>query len=337
MNLLKLPPKSASKGAGLIGAIFVTVGGLLTGTPVLAQEASKKPLNIVVPYTAGGASDTIARLIGQHWAERTGESVVIENRPGAGGQIALNHVKGSAPDGRTVMLISGASVLAYAFQNKTFDIKQELTPLGMLFTQRLVLVVNPNAENTRDIHNAADLVKFAKANPAALRYATSSPGTMGHLLMEKFKETAGIEMIHIPYKGSPQAVTNVIGGHVDMFLADLTSSLPHIQAGKLRPVVVGGRDRTPELPDVPTFIEQGFPTIVPSVWGGVSGPPGLSPEIVQSISSEIKAIFEKPEVQDRITASGNVPWYLGAAEMGQYVQNDFNTWNTFIRANGIQN
>ena len=307
----------------------------LPGLSAAQQDAVPKQVRIVVPYTAGGASDTVARIVGQELQLRTGQTVVVENRPGASGLIAMDNVQKSVPDGSTLMLLSGANVLALAFQGKTFNMQSELTALGMLFTQKLVLVVNPQTPRTAAIRNVADLVAHAKAHPNTLNYASSSPGTMGHLLMERFKVTAGLQIAHIPYKGSPQAVTDLLGGQVDMFFADQTSTLPYIRAEKLRAIGVGGTSRIAALPDIPTFGEQNFPTIVPGIWAGVAAPARMPQEVANRIAADIKAIFELPAVQEKIRSSGNEPWYLPPQDMTAYVNRDFQTWNKFIKDNRI--
>lgn len=316
--------------------VFAAVAGLAFAGAASAQQPLPKQVRIVVPFTAGGASDTVARLVAQELQTRTGQTVIVENRPGASGLIAMDNVQKSAPDGSTLMLVSVANVLALAFQDRSFDMAADLTPLGVLFTQKLVLVVNPEAPRTANIRNVADLVAYAKAHPSALSFASSSPGTMGHLLMERFNVAAGVKIAHIPYKGSPQAVTDVVGGQVDMFFADPTSSLPFIRAGKLRAIGIGGTSRIAELPDVPTFGEQNFPTILPGIWAGFAGPARMPPDVARQLTTDIKAVFDSPAVQQKIRNSGNEPWYLPPTEMTGYVNENFRTWAAFIKQNGIK-
>lgn len=303
--------------------------------PTFAQ-AITKPMRIVVPFTAGGASDTVARAMAAELQTKIGQPVVVENRPGASGLIALDNVLKSPADGTTMMLLSGSSTLASAFQGKTFDVDRNLTALGMLYTQKLVLVTSADNPRTATMRRAADVVAYAKANPGILTFASSSPGTMGHLVMERFKATAGMQMTHVPYKGSPQAVIDLVAGRVDFFLADSTSTMPYIRSGKLRPLAVGGTARLEALPDVATFGEQNYPDLVPGIWAGLSGPPGMPPDVAKWLGAQIKTVFDMPAFQDKLRASGNEPWYLSPADMLAYVKDNTQTWGDFIRANQIK-
>ncbi|MGE3864363.1 MAG: tripartite tricarboxylate transporter substrate binding protein [Burkholderiaceae bacterium] len=300
----------------------------------MAQKLDK-PMRIVVPFTAGGASDTVARALAAELQGRIGQAVVVENRPGASGAIALDVVQKSAADGTTLMLLSGSTTLAPAFQGKQFDVERNLTALGMLYTQKLVLMTSAENSRTSAMRNAADVVAYAKANPDVLTFASSSPGTMGHLVMERFKATAGAPMTHVPYKGSPQAVIDLVAGRVDFFLADSTSTMSYLRQGKLRPLAISGAERLAALPDVPTFQEQGFAGLLPGIWAGISGPPDMPPAVIAMVAAHIKAGFDAPSFQERLRASGNEPWYMPPAEMLAYVKENTRTWSDFIREQRI--
>ncbi len=302
---------------------------------VAHAQLPAQPLRIVVPFTAGGASDTVARAMAAELQGRINQPVVVENRPGASGLIALENVQKSAPDGTSLMLISGSSTLASAFQGKTFDVERNLTPLAMLYTQKLVLVTSVDNTRTAALRKAADVVQYARSNPGVLTFASSSPGTMGHLVMERFKANAGVQMTHVPYKGSPQAVIDLVAGRVDLFLADSTSAMPYVRQGKLRPIVVSGATRLDALPEVSTFGEQGFADLLPGIWAGLSGPPGMPPAVVDALAAQIKAAFDTPSFQERLRASGNEPWFMPPADMLAYVKDNTRSWGDFIRANRI--
>lgn len=330
------PPSGATglnRRAFVLAAAAVAVG---SGAAAARAQAPNRPMRIVVPFTAGGASDTVARAMAAELQARIGQPVVVENKPGASGLIALENVQKSPADGTSMMLISGSSTLASAFQGKSFDVDRNMTPLGMLYTQKLVLVTAADNPRTAELRRAADVVRFAKANPGVLTFASSSPGTMGHLVMERFGANAGIRMTHVPYKGSPQAVIDLVAGRVDFFLADGTSSMPYIRQGKLRPLATAGAARLDTLPDVPTFDEQGLPDLVPGIWAGLSGPPGMPADVVGWLGGHIRAVFDTPAFQDRLKASGSEPWYLPPAEMLAYVKDNTRTWGDFIRANQIR-
>ena len=315
----------------LLGGAALPFAGLRSAHAQLPRQ----PVRIVVPFTAGGASDVVARAMGAELQTRIGQPVIVENRPGASGLIALENVRSSRPDGSSMMLVSGSSMLASAFQGKTFDVEANLTPLAMLYTQKLVLLTSTEDARTASMRSAADIVRFAKAQPGVLTFASSSPGTMGHLVMERFKSNAGLQMTHVPYKGSPQAVLDLLAGRVDFFLADSTSTMQHVREGKLRPLAVSGAERIASLPEVPTFQEQGFADLLPGIWAGLSGPPGMPAGVVEAMGAQIKAAFDTPAFQQRLVASGNEPWFLPSGQMLAYVKENTRTWGDFIRGNKI--
>ncbi len=313
-------------------AALAAMGG--AWRPSMAQ-AIDKPVRILVPFTAGGASDTVARALGEELQGRIGQPVVVENRPGASGMIALEQMQRSSAGGTTLMLLSGSTTLAPAFQGERFDVERNVTPLGMLYTQKLVLMTSAENSRTSAMRDASDVAAFAKANPDVLTFASSSPGTMGHLVMERFKATAGVSMTHVPYKGSPQAVLDLIAGRVDFFLADSTSTMPYVREGRLRPLAIAGAERLAALPGVPTFQEQGFAGLLPGIWAGIAGPPDMPPATADILAAQIKASFDAPSFQERLRASGNEPWYLSPEQMLAYVKENTQTWSDFIREQQI--
>ncbi|GAA5235491.1 tripartite tricarboxylate transporter substrate binding protein [Verticiella sediminum] len=330
-----LQPRSGRRTV-LRGVAAVAALAALGGAwrPAVAQTFDK-PVRILVPFTAGGASDTVSRALAADLQGRIGQPVIVENRPGASGTIALDQMQRSAADGTTLMLLSGSTTLAPAFEGKHFDVERNVTALGMLYTQKLVLVTSAGNPRTGAMRNATDVAAYAKANPDVLTFASSSPGTMGHLVMERFKSTAGLRMTHVPYKGSPQAVLDLIAGRVDFFLADSTSTMPYVREGKLRPLAIAGAERLATLPEVPTFQEQGYADLLPGIWAGIVGPPNLPPATVDALAAQIKAGFDTPSFQERLLASGNEPWYLSPADMLAYVKENTQTWSDFIREQQI--
>jgi len=334
---MKIPRHAATSRRSLLAGIGLAAIDLAAGiAPELAlAQDGRKPLRIVVPYPAGGASDTVARVIGQELQVRLKTTVVVDNRPGASGLIALDIVQKSPPDGTTLLLVSGAQTLALAMQADGFDSSRYLTSLGMLYTQKLVLVTSPESR-LGGIKDVAELIAFGKKQVnEPLTFASSSPGTMGHLVMERFKREAGMPMTHVPYKGSSAAALDVAGGRVDLFLADQTSTMPFIRSGKLRAIAVAGSERVTDLPTVRTFGEQSFPGLRPSIWAGLAAPPAMPAELTQRYANEIKAALESPAAQEKMRATGNDPWYLAPAEMQKYVDGDTLQWSEFIKKNGI--
>jgi tripartite-type tricarboxylate transporter receptor subunit TctC len=317
----------------LMGALF---GGLVPG--VLAQQGSApdKTIKLVVPFPAGGPTDTASRIVGQRLAERLKQTVVVENRAGASGAIAAAQVAKSAPDGNTLMMLATPTMLAPHFNKAAgYDTIKDFMPVATVYDLPIVIVVNTTL--LPDVTDLAKLIAHAKAQPKPMNYTSSGVGSFGHLSMELLQQLAGFEMQHVPYKGGVPAITDTIGGVVPVMYSDLVAALPHIKSGKLRAIAIGSPQRVSVVPDVKTISEQGIKGYDAVSWGGLLVVKGTPKAVVDKLASEVQAILSEKEVQDRLRDAGCIANFEGPAQMGQRVQNDYVKWGRVIRDRSVSN
>ena len=269
----------------------------------LAQGYPTKPIRIVVPYPAGGGLDLIARAVGNQLTQRWGQSVVVENKPGSGTIVAAEGVARSAPDGHTLLLTTDSTITInpHLYARLPYDPVKDFAPITQLVFLNQLLLANPAVP----AGNLKELIAYAKANPNKLNYASYGSGSQPNLAMEMFKSQAGIEVVHVPYKGIPQAVPAAIAGEVQLTFSGAASSIAHIRGARLKPLAIGGRSRLKLLPDVPTFAEQGFPDIPSNAWFGLFAPAGTPREVVMKLYGEITKMLKEPEFNQReVVAKG---------------------------------
>jgi len=284
-------------------AVAFVALGVGVALPAHAQEAyPTKPIRIVVPFPAAGTTDILARAVAQKLTETWGQSVIVDNRPGAAGNIGAELVAKAAPDGYTLLMgtVGTHAINASLYAKMPYDHVKDFTPIVLVAGVPNVLVVNPSLP----VKTVAELVAYEKANPGKLNFASSGSGTSIHLSGELFKTSAGVQMTHVPYKGSAPAVTDLIGGQVQLMFDNLPSALPHIKAGKLRAIAVTSLVRAPALPDVPTIAESGYPGFEASSWFGLLAPAGTKPEIVAKINAEVRKWLATPEARDKLASQG---------------------------------
>lgn len=301
----------------------------------LAQGAwPDKMIKLVVPFPAGGPTDTASRIVGQKLADRLKQPVVVDNRPGASGSIAAVQVIKSPADGYTLMMLATPTLLApHLYRKAGYDTVKDFTPVATVYDLPIVIVVNPQL--LPQVTDLKGLIAHAKAQKTPLNYTSSGAGSFGHLSMELLKQMGGFDMQHVPYKGGVPAITDTIGGQVPIMYADLVAALPHIKAGKLRAIAVGSPERVVMLPDVPTIAEQGVKGYDAVSWGGLLAPPGTPKAVADRIATEVKAILADKEVQDRLLGVGAIAHFQDPAQMGQRIQTDYARWGQIIRDKGI--
>jgi tripartite-type tricarboxylate transporter receptor subunit TctC len=300
---------------------------------VLAQAWPAKPVRVVVPYAPGGGPDILARLIGQKLAAALGQSVVVENKPGAGGNLAAESVAKSPADGYTLFLTTTAtqSINPSLYASLPYDTQRDFSPIGMVALTQVMLVV----ANDVPAKSLKELLALAKAAPGKLTYATAGPGTMQHMASALLDGQAGIQTLQVPYKGTGQLMPDLVAGRVTMMFNSLAALLPMVRDGKLRPIAVTGAKRNPAAPDVPTFAESGMPGFDASAWYGVFGPAGLPREIVQRLNAELGRAVESAEVRERYATLG-LDLALSTPEgLGQRVREDTAKWAAVIKAHNI--
>lgn len=282
---------------------LVLVATLANTAPALAQTYPSKPVRIVVPYPAGGGIDILSRLIGQRLAQKFGQSVVIENKPGAGTLVAAETVARAAPDGHTLMVTTDAtiSINPYLYAKLPYDPVKDFAPITQLVFLNQLLVANAALPAS----NLKELIAHAKANPGKLNYASYGVGSQPHLAMEIFKSQSGADIVHVPYKGIPQAVPAAIAGEVQLTFSGAASTQAHLKAGRLKALAIGGSARLALLPDVPTFVEQGFADVPANAWFGLFAPAGTPREVIALLHAEVTRILKDPAfLQSEIAAKG---------------------------------
>jgi len=288
-----------------------------------------------VPFAPGGSADTLGRLVAQKLSEQLKASFVVENRGGAGGALGSELALKAAPDGYTLVVSGIAShVIAPLLpQGTPYDPVRDFTHIAMFGGPPAVLAVNPSME-AKDLR---EFVALAKARPGALSYGSPGNGTQGQLVAELFKQRAGIQMVHVPYKGAAGAVTDLMAGHIQVISTTLTTAATQIRAGRVRGLAVSAPARLPDFPDLPTYAELGYPDLVATVWFSLSGPANLPGDIVSRLNAEVNRALELPEVRERLKVEGIVPSPMGAREFNAFVAEELKRWGPVVKASGAKN
>ncbi|MHA7681252.1 Bug family tripartite tricarboxylate transporter substrate binding protein [Cupriavidus sp. PET2-C1] len=318
-----------------LGAAILGISLPLCAPQAFAQAYPSKPIRLVVPFPPGGPTDTAARIIGQKMGESLKQTVVVDNRPGASGTIGAEAVAKSAPDGYTLMVLATPTLLApHLISRKGYDIFKDFTPIGSAYDLPIVMVVNPQA--MPDVTDLQQYIARAKAKPGALNYTSAGNGSFGHLSTELLKSTGHFDVQHVPYKGSAPAISDLLVGQVPMMFSDMIAALPHIKAGKLRPIAVGSAKRVSFTPDVKTVAEQGFPGFEATAWGGLLAPAGTPKDVIAKLSAELKAALADPVVQEKMLGAGTVAAYQPPEQLASRMRNDYKKWGKVIQDNGIK-
>ena len=298
-------------------------------TGAAAQAFPSKPIKFVVPYAPGGTTDLVARVVGEKVGAALGQPVVVENRPGAGGNIGMDAVAKSAPDGHTIGFgaISTNALNPHIYRSMPFDPRKDFTAISLLGTSTIVLTVRPELP----VKTVQDLVAHAKAKPG-LTYGTAGVGTSMHLAGAMFSDMTQSGMTHVAYKGSVPGINDMLGGHLDVMFDNLPASLPHIQAGKLRALAVAGRARAPSLPNVPTMAEAGLAGYAVEPWFGVYGPANMPAAVVQALNKAFTESLAMPEVREKLTQAGFAPRGSTAAELAALTQSEYEKFGQVAKA-----
>ncbi len=287
----------------LAALLLCACGASFLASSALAQTYPAKPIKLVVGYPAGGAVDIVARTMGQTLSASMGQPFVIENKPGAGTNIAVKYVIDSPADGYTLMLAANALAANMSlYQPAPFDAEKDLTPIALVGRVPVVLAVNAATGPA----TLAKLIELAKAKPGSVNYASPGNGSTPHMAVELFQAIAGISMSHVPYRGGGPAITDVIGGQLPMVAVNALEALPHVKSGRLRVLAVLSPTRAATLPDVPTMAESGFPGFEASVWYGLVAPASTPKAVVQRLHAEVQKALQTPEVRERMAAVGGI-------------------------------
>jgi tripartite-type tricarboxylate transporter receptor subunit TctC len=297
--------------------------------PAVAQNWPTRPVQIVVSFGAGGTADIVARMIGEKLAPALGQPVVIENRPGAGGNMGAASVARASPDGYT-LLMSGSpthSVGPHLFKNLAYDPMRDIPPIAMVAAAPNLLVVNASSP----VRSVGDLVKLAREKPGTVTYSSAGIGTSGHLAAELLKTTASVDMSHVPYKSGPEAVTGVLSGDVTFIFFTVPSVLPQVEAGKLRALAITSAERSKLVPGVPTVAEAGFPGFDVIAWYALFAPRGTPESVVGRLSAEIKKIVGGDDVRDQMAKLGAEPRYMSPKEVADFVAVESPKWGSLVK------
>ena len=299
-----------------------------------AQPYPAKPIKLVAPSTPGDAPDVIARLIADKLSPALGQQVVVENRPGAGGVVGSDYVAKAAPDGYTLIMGNAGShgINAAVYSTLPYDIQRDFAPVSQVAVAPNVMVINPSVP----ANSVAEFIAYAKANPGKLSYASGGNGSSAHMSMELFKSMSGIDIQHVPYKGSSPALTDVVSGQVVAFIGNMPPTVPLIKAGKLKALAVTTKSRSALMPELPTITEAGLPGFETVAWFGVLAPAGTPPEVVNRLSAEIAKIAKSPEMREKLVAMGAEPVGGTPDEFKAVIDRDIAKWKPLAQKVGIK-
>lgn len=303
-------------------------------TPAIAQDFPTKPIRLIVPFPPGGGTDTLAREVANKVATDTGWTIVTENRPGSGGNIGVDAVAKSAPDGYTLVLgqTSNLAINPTLYAKLPYDPEKDLAPIGLIASAPLVLAIPAQSP----YKTLADVVKDAKARPSALNYGSSGNGTVSHLATVKLQQATGTTFTHIPYKGAAQGINDLIGGQIEMYMSSVPTLIGHIRNGKMRGLVVTSLQRTADLPDVPTVAESGFKDFEAITWFGIAGPAGIPQDIVNKLNTAFNAALKTEDLQKKYREQGADVLTSTPAEFGKLIHDDRLRWADIVKASGAR-
>lgn len=316
---------------GFVGRCLAVLAALTACSPVVAAYP-EKPIRLIVPFTPAGATDLLARLTGEQLGSRLGQSVVIENRPGAGANLGAELVSRAPPDGYTI-LMGPASVYAISatlYPRLNYDVVRDLAPVSLIANVPHVLLVNRELS----IQSLAELLAQVKARPGAWNIASQGSGTVSHLEAELLKSMAGLDLLHVPYRGSAPAILDLIGGRVQLMFDSIASALPHVRGGKVRPIAVASRTRSLLLPDVPTMEEAGLKGYSAHSWLGLFVPAGTPSEVVDRLQRAIAVSMNQAAVREKFIAAGFEPQASSAAEFAALVREEIEKWRPIVKVSG---
>ncbi|MBX3650901.1 MAG: tripartite tricarboxylate transporter substrate binding protein [Burkholderiales bacterium] len=319
--------------SSLFPALFAALAAVPVQLAAQPAEYPQRPVRLVVPYSAGGSTDTVARITGARLSERLGQQVVIDNRTGAGTIIGTEIVKGATPDGHVLLMATPPLAVNPSLYAKVpYVLERDFVAITNIAASSNLLVVHPSMP----ANSVKELIALLKANPGKYNYGSSGVGGAGHLAMALFTSMAGVEALHVPYKGGAPAVADLVAGRLNMMMANLTTAQPHIRAGKLRGLGVGKVKRSPLFPEMPTVAEAGLKGYEANNWNGLVAPTGTPRAVIQRLHKEIAATLQEPVIQDRMAKAGLEPVGDTPAEFAQYLKSEAAKWGKVVKTAGIK-
>jgi len=316
----------------MLWRVTLVAAALFAASAAGAQDYPNRLIRIIVPFGAGGPTDVFTRSLGEELRKSLGQPIVMENRPGAGTIIGTTEVARSAPDGYTLLMISATQTTVETLNpNKPYRLMRDFVPVAALMNSELVLVVPERSP----VNTLKELIGLARANPGKLNYGSSGPGSNYHMAGELIKNLAGLDITHVPYKGSTGARADIISGQIEMMFDSVPTAAPTIEAGRLKALGTSGKVRSPILPNVPTIAEAGIPGYDATIWIGVMAPAGTPKEIVELLNREINKILMRPDIQESWKRQGANTMMMSPQEFGAYIESEIERWGKLIKANNI--
>ncbi len=313
---------------------FLLAAAAALAMPALAQQYPAKPIRFIAPFPPGGGVDIVARAMGEKLSPRLGQSIVVENKPGAGMTIGTDLAAKSAPDGYTLLIgpIGSQAIVHHMYPKRTFDFARDFAPVARIGYGTIAFIV-PHSSPARSVK---DFVAMAKASPGKHTFASSGTGALIHLTGEMFKQAAGIDLTHIPYKGTTQLLPDLMDGRIDMALDSLPAYLTHLKAGRVRALAVASRERSRVLPELPTMAEAGVPGVVSATDYALYAPAGTPREIIALLNREVNAVLQMPDLREKLAAQGIETLTATPEQMAEMIRNDLERWGKVIREAGIK-
>ena len=298
-----------------------------------AQSYPVKPIRYIVPVAAGGGNDMIARVVTERWGRLLGQNFLVDNQSGGGGVVACQATARAAPDGYTLMQGYVATHgTTPATRRVSYDAIKDFTPIGMIGATPNVLAINDNVP----AKNVNEFIDYIKRNPGKVNYGSAGAGSLTHMTMELFKQETGALMLHIPYRGIAPAINDLLGGQTQAMFPGLAAALPHLRSGRMRALAVTGKQRSPQLKDIPTMEEIGFKGFDAMQWYGSVGPAGMSTAVVQRLNEAQVAILKSPDLADKLAGEAVEPWPMKPEQFGHYIRSEVERWTALAKARGIR-
>jgi tripartite-type tricarboxylate transporter receptor subunit TctC len=311
----------------------LALAGAMASTATLAQSYPSKTIRFIAPYAPGGASDILGRVLAQKLSERMGQPIVVENRSGAGGNIAAGLVAKSAPDGYTILLAAvGHAVSPALYADLPYDPIKEFAPISLVALVPIMLVVHPSLPAS----NLKQLINLAKVKPGQLSYGSSGTGSSSHLSMELFKALARVNIIHVPYRGGQLLITDLIAGHIDVAFNQFGMLLPYVTSGRLKPIAMASAKRSSLMPNLPTVAESGVPGYEVSTWTGLMAPVGTARDIINKLNLETSRVLGLVDVRQRLAEQGIEPIGTTPEQFATYLESEVTKWKRVVREAGIK-
>jgi tripartite-type tricarboxylate transporter receptor subunit TctC len=316
-----------------VSMVVIAIGMTIVAGIAAAQSYPVRPVRVVVPSSPGGGTDIIARIVMPRLGERLGQSVIVDNRPGAASIIGNEVVAKASPDGYTLLLgISTITILPFTHKKLPYDVLRDFAPISQTIAAPNIIVVHPSLP----VRTTKDLIAFARARPGQLNFGSPGTGSNPHLSMALFNVMSGVEMVHIAYKGSGPAITDLLAGHIVVMTATMLTGMPHVRSGRLRALATTGARRSAAAPDYPTVAESGLPGYEAVQWYGLFAPAGVSGEIIARLQAQVAAVVHMPEIAQKFAADGAAPVGSTPEEFGRYIRAEMNKWEKVVRAARIQ-